>query len=54
MYKKPTFEGSESCDVAVVGGGVSTVQSAETGRGSAGGSCCIGSQPLLGTGKFVF
>ena len=46
--------GSESCDVAVVGGGVSTVRSAETGRDSAGGSCCRGSQPLLGTGKFVF
>lgn len=46
--------GSESCVVEVVGGGVSTVRSAETGRDSTGGSCCIGNHFLLGTGKFVF
>ena len=46
--------GSESCVVEGVGGGVSTVRSAETGRDSAGGSCCRGSHFLLGTGKFFF
>jgi hypothetical protein len=46
--------GSESFDVAVVGGCVSTSRSAKRERGLTGGSFGRGSHPRLGTGKFFF